>query len=89
MGAAEAFGEAPPATYTRHAGVSYFFGAYNVHEDHLWTHHMPKKPASVVLTLLKAVRRRYRKAQGIYLVLDNLSTHTTERSGGGVRAFSA
>ncbi len=21
------------ATYTRHGGVSYFFGAYNVHED--------------------------------------------------------
>ena len=72
------------ATYTRHAGVSYFFGAYNVHEDHLWMHHKRKKHASVVLAFLKAIRRRYRKAKRIYLVLDNLSTHTTEKIGDGV-----
>ena len=59
------------ATYTRHAGVSYFFAAYNVHEDHLWMHHKPKKHASVVLTFLKAIRRRYPKARRIYLVLEN------------------
>ena len=45
------------ATYTGHAGVSYFFAAYNVHEDHLWMHHKPKKHASVVLTFLKAILR--------------------------------
>ena len=40
-------------------------------------HHKPKEHASVVLTFLKAVRRRCRKARRICLVLDNLSTHTT------------
>ena len=41
-------------------------------------HHKRKKHASEVLTFLKAIRRRYAKARRIYLVLDNLSTHTTE-----------
>ena len=42
-------------------------------------HHKRKKHASVVLTFLEAIRRRYRKAQRISLVLDNLSTHTTKQ----------
>ena len=42
-------------------------------------HHKPKKHASVVLTFLKAIRGRYRKARRIYLDLDNLSTHTTDQ----------
>jgi transposase len=40
-------------------------------------HHKRKKHASVVLDFLKAIRRRYRKAKRIYLVMDNLSTHKT------------
>ncbi len=42
-------------------------------------HHKRKKHASEVLTFLKAIRHRYRKAQRIYLVLDNLSTHATQK----------
>ncbi len=42
-------------------------------------HHKRKKHASVVHTFIKAIRRRYRKTKRIYLVLDNLSTHTTEQ----------
>ena len=66
------------ATYTRRGGASYFFEAYNVHENTLWMHHKPKKHASVVLDfLLKAIRCRYPKAQRIYVVMNNLSTHKT------------
>ena len=65
------------ATYTRRGGVSYFFGAYNVHEDILWMHHKRKKHATVVLDFLKAIRCRYPEAKRIYVVMDNLSTHKT------------
>lgn len=66
-----------PATYNRRSGVSYFFGAYNVHEDQLWMHHKYRKHATVVLDFLKEIRRRYASAKRIYLVMDNLSTHKT------------
>ena len=46
-------------------------------------HYKPKKRTSVVLDFLKAIRRRYPKAQRIYVVMDNLSTHKTPRSCGG------
>jgi len=65
------------ATYHRDGGVSYFFGAYDVHGDVLWMHQKRKKHASVVLDFLKDIRGRYPKDQRIYLVMDNLSTHTT------------
>ena len=41
------------------------------------TLHLNEEHASVVLTFLKTIRRRYDKGRRIYLVLDNLSTYTT------------
>lgn len=42
-------------------------------------HHKRSKHASVVLEFLKAIRRRYPSDRRIYLVMDNLSTHTTPK----------
>lgn len=67
------------ATYHRHGGVSYFFAAYDVHDDVLRMHHKRKKHASVVLDFLKVIRRRYPMDKRIFLVMDNLSTHTTPK----------
>jgi len=66
------------ATYSRRSGVSYFFAAYDVHGDTLWMHHTYEKHAKAVLAFLKTIRRRYASARRVYLVMDNLSTHTTE-----------
>lgn len=56
--------------------MRYFFAAYDVHQDVLWMHQKRRKRAVEVIEFLKAVRARYPDARRIYLVLDNLSTHT-------------
>ena len=75
------------ATYHRHAGVSYFFGAYNVHEDELWMHHKRKKHASEVLTFLKAIRRRYDQPDGSTSSSTICRRTRPNRSGSGVSAI--
>ena len=63
--------------------MRYFFAAYDVHQDVLWMHQKRRKRAVEVLAFLKAIRARYAHGRGIYLVLDNLSTHKH----GQVRAY--
>lgn len=65
------------ATYKRRHGVRYFFGALDVHADHLFGRLRERKSALDVLGFLKTVRMRYPPRQRIYLVMDNLSTHWT------------
>jgi transposase len=65
------------ATYKRPHGVRYFFGALDVHADHLFGRLRERKSALDVLGFLKTVRMRYPPRQRIYLVMDNLSTHWT------------
>ena len=65
------------ATYKRPHGVRYFFGALDVHADHLFGRLRERKAACDVLGFLQTVCMRYRSSQRIHLVMDNLSTHWT------------
>ena len=65
------------ATYRRPHGVSYLFGAYDVGKDHMWGEIRRGKDAVEVLRFMMKIRARYKSHIRIYLVLDNLSTHTT------------
>lgn len=65
------------ATFRRPHGVSYLFGAYDVGADHLLGDIRKPKDAAEVLRFLKKIRARYAPHIRVYLVLDNLSTHTT------------
>jgi transposase len=65
------------ATYTRHGGVGYFLGAYDVHADVLFGGYRLAKNTHEVLAFYKAIRRRYPGHLRIYLVNDNLSLHWT------------
>jgi transposase len=66
------------ATYRRPHGVSYLFGAYDVGADRMWGDIRRGKDAAEVLRFLMKIRARYEPHVRIYLVLDNLSTHTTK-----------
>lgn len=66
------------ATFRRPHGVSYLFGAYDVGADHLWGEIKSKKDATEVLKFVMKIRARYPEHIRIFLVLDNLSTHTTK-----------
>lgn len=66
------------ATYTRPHGVRYLFGAYDVHRDRLFGRLRERKAATDVLGFLQTVRMRYRPAERIHLVMDNLSAHWTK-----------
>jgi hypothetical protein len=65
------------ATYVRHGGVGYFFGAYDVHDDLLCGSCRLAKTSGEVLGFYEALRRRYPAEQRLYLVNDNLSVHWT------------
>ena len=58
--------------------MRYFFGAYDVHGDALWMQQKARKRTDDVLAFLRDIRARYPKHKRIYLVMDNLSTHTGE-----------
>ena len=64
------------ANYKRPHGVRYYFAGYDVHADKLWMHQRRRKRCADVLSFLRSVRRRYPPGRRIYLVLDNLSSHT-------------
>jgi transposase len=66
-----------PATYTRHQGVNYFFGAYDVNRDHLWGRSYGHQTQEEVLDFYQAIRRRYPSDRHLYIVLDNRRAHTT------------
>lgn len=66
------------ATYRRLHGVRYFFAAYDVHADQLWMRPKRRKRAIEFLEFLQEIRARYPDGRRIYLVLDNLSTHTKQ-----------
>ena len=66
------------ATYRRPHGVSYLLGAYDVGADRLWGDIRRHKDAAEVLRFVMKIRARYEPHIRVYLVLDNLSTHTTK-----------
>jgi transposase len=55
--------------------VRYYFGAYDVHADHLAMRSTKRKRSQDVLCFFRWLRSRYSDGRRIYLVLDNLSTH--------------
>lgn len=64
------------ANYRKPYGVAFFFGVYDVGADQLFGRWFPRKGAANVIAILKLARRRYR-AQRIWVVQDNLSSHWT------------
>tara|TARA_B100000315_G_scaffold254634_1_gene296132 strand:+ start:216 stop:1193 length:978 start_codon:yes stop_codon:yes gene_type:complete len=64
------------ATFRRLQGVSHFLAAYDVHRDRLWMHQKKRKRWQEVLSFLKSIRRRYPKDRHLYIVLDNMRTHS-------------
>ena len=65
------------ATYSKKHGVRYLFGAYDVHADRLHGRLRAHKNAREVLGFYRQIRMRYDRRLRVYLVADNLSTHTT------------
>ena len=55
------------ATYSKHGGVRYLFGAYDVHADRLHGRLRPHKSGHEVLALYRQIRMRYRSKVRIYL----------------------
>lgn len=63
------------ATYHRTGGVRHMFGVYDMERDTLTGVFTEKKNWITFLDLLKQVRRRYRGAEVLHVVLDNASFH--------------
>jgi transposase len=72
-------GERLRATYSKKLGVRYLFASYDVHADRLHGRLRIHKNAGEVLGFYKQIRMRYPPNIRIYLIADNLSTHTTPK----------
>ena len=57
--------------------MRYLFGAYDVHADRLHGRLRAHKNAREVLAFYQQIRMRYPRRLRLYLIADNLSTHTT------------
>jgi transposase len=66
------------ATYRRLGGVRHFFGVYDIDRDTLRGRFTQKKNRKTFLSFLKWLRRRYRDAGTLHIVLDNVGYHRTE-----------
>lgn len=66
------------ATFNRHHGVRYLYGALDVGADRLIGRLRPRKGAVEVIRFLTTIRMRYDPRLRIYLVMDNLSCHWTK-----------
>lgn len=73
------------ATYHRCGGVRHMFGAYDMKTDRLFGIFTRKKNWVEFLNFLRWLRRRYRNAGIIYIVLDNAGYHRKDE----VRAWAA
>jgi transposase len=66
-----------PATYHRHGGVRYLMGAYDYYHKRLRGYLSRRKTGADWVRFLRWVRSKYPSGNRIYLIQDNLSTHTT------------
>ena len=66
-----------PATYHKPHGIRYLFGVYNVKKKKLSGRLYEQRNWENWLAVLKLQRRKYPKQHRIYVIQDNLSTHTT------------
>jgi len=65
------------ATYRRTGGVQHFFGVYDLERDTLRGRFSKKKNGKTFLAFLKWLRRDYRDAGTLHIVLDNVAYHRT------------
>lgn len=65
------------ATYRRTGGVEHFFGVYDLDRDTLRGQFSKKKNRKTFLSFLKWLRRDYRDAGTLHIVLDNVGYHKT------------
>jgi transposase len=65
------------ATYKRTGGVRHFLGAYDLKKDKLFGIFTNEKNGAEFLVFLKWLRRLYRSSGKLYIILDNVSYHTT------------
>ncbi len=66
-----------PATYKRLGGVRYLMGAYDYYHKRLRGFLSRRKTGAEWVRFLRWVRSKYPSGGRIYLIQDNLSTHTT------------
>ena len=68
------------ATYKKNKGVRKLLAAYDVGADRLWGRLEARRvTAEVVLEFLKDIRRRYPPEVQLYIVMDGLSAHWTQK----------
>lgn len=63
------------ATFHRYGGVRHFLAVYDLETDRLEGRFYDQKRASEFLDFLKWVRRRFRSAGTLHVILDNYGTH--------------
>ena len=68
-----------PANYSKKLGTSQFHACYSVGDDTLWGVLHRRKSQRAVLRGLKSMRDRRPDGERIYVILDNLPLHKTER----------
>jgi transposase len=73
------------ATYNRHHGIRYIFGALDVHRDRLHARMRPHRKGSDVLGYMRTIRLVYPARQKLYWIQDNLSANWTP----DIRHFAA
>src|SRR4051812_30394870 len=73
------------ATYPRHHGTRYIFGAYDVHHDRLRVRLRPRRRGSDNLAFMTQIRAAIPAHRRIYWIQDNLSANWTP----DIRAFAA
>jgi transposase len=67
------------ATYTRRFGTEQLLGFYDVHRDCLGGTIHKRKRVSDLLTAFKRVRKAYRRSTKLYIIMDNLPHHKSDR----------
>ena len=65
-----------PSTYRRTHGVIYFHGCYSMGDNRLWGVNRRHKGTANSLAVLKSIRAARPDGAPIYIILDNLSSHT-------------
>lgn len=65
------------ATYTRKQGIRYFMGGYDFYHDRLFGWTTRRRNGAAWVRHLRYIRSKYPGRERIYLIQDNLSTHTT------------
>jgi hypothetical protein len=69
--------ERPRATYRRTQGIGYLFGSYDFDDDGLHGLYRRSRTGSDFVCFLTELRSHYPLDEHLFIVVDNLSTHTT------------